>query len=278
MKTDFEKSILDSGQLMQKTHSLLVENMGKTVAIITGIIAILVSFTEIGVVNFNSRNFTLYAVFMLICAYVMYFSLEDAGERAGKSSTEYIEREAEFKAIQKKIDSTKIVAMRDFLKDYRIQEYQYRRENLILTYGMSTTEYEAMKSLEKHTFKQKRVIRKVEGIKPIEITPKTLLARNISNDSAEISNPRGAKIFKITLNLIPSTICMLFTVSIILSAKENLTSSDIIDSLVKLTALPAIALRGYCQGYSYATEALPSWLQTKTKLIEAFLQSKYVNN
>jgi hypothetical protein len=275
MKVDFEKSILDSGQIMQKTYSFLVENMGKTVAIITGIIAVLVSFTEIGFCDINSRDFTLNAIFMLICAYIMYFSLEDTGERAGRASAEYIERENEFKAMQKRVDSTKIEKMRDFLKDYRIQEYKYRRENLILTYGMSVEEYENMKSQGRLALKQKRIVRKVEKLNPIDITPKTLLTRSISDSGSEISNPRGMKLFKIILNLIPSTFCMLFTVSIMLNAKDNLTSSDIIDSIVKLTTLPTIALKGYCQGYSYATEALPAWLQTKTNLIEAFLKSDY---
>lgn len=278
MKGDFEKSILESGQIMQKTYSFLVENMGKTVAIITGIIAVLVSFTEIGFCDISSRNFTINAIFMLICAYIMYFSLEDTGERAGRASAEYIERENEFKAMQKKVDSTKIGKMRDFLKDYRIQEHRYRRENMILTYGMSVEEYENMRAQTKLTLKQRRIVRKVEKLKPIDITPKTLLTRSVGDGGSEISNPRGMKLFKIILNLIPSTFCMLFTVSIMLSAKENLTSSDIIDSIVKLTTLPTIALKGYCQGYSYATEALPAWLQTKTNLIEAFLKSDYANN
>ena len=277
MNSDFEKSILEGGRIMQKTQSFLVENMGKTIALVTGMIAVLVSFTEIGFCDISSRDFTLNAIFMLICTYIMYFSLEDTGERTGKTSAEYVERENEFKAIQKKIDSSKIGSLRDFLKDYKMQEYRYRRENLILAYGLSVEEYENMCKLEKLTLRQRMIIRKVERLKPIDITPKTLMARSIGEGGSEIANPKSARLFKIILNLIPSTLCMLFTVSIMLSAKDNLTTSDIIDSIVKLTTLPAIALKGYCQGYSYATEALPSWLQTKTNLIEAFLKSDYIN-
>ena len=278
MKTDFEKSILDSGQIMQRTHSFIIENMSKTIAVITAIIAILVSFAEINFYDISSKDFTLNAIFMLICGYVMYFSLENAGEKSGKTSAEYVECENEFNAIQKKIGSGRITALRDFLKDYRMQEYRYRRENLILTYGMSVDEYEKIKSTKNPTLRQKRIIRKVEKLKPINISPKTLLSKNMSESGSEIADPKTVRIFKIITNLIPSTLCMMFTVSIMLSAKENLTSSDIIDSIVKLTTLPTIALKGYCQGYSYATEALPAWLHTKTKLIEAFLQSKYVND
>ena len=278
MKTDFERSILDSGRIIQKTYSFLVENMGKTIALITGIIAVLVSFTEIGFCSVSTKEFTLNAIFMLICAYVMYFSLEDAGEKAGKACTEYVERENEFRAAQRKIDSGKIVKMRDFLRKYRIDEYEYRRENLILTYGMSLEEYEKMKLRKTRTPREIRIIRRVERIKPIDITPKTLLAGNFEGGGSELSNPHDARLFKIILSLVPSTICMLFTVSVMLSTKDNLTSSDVIDSIVKLTTLPTIALKGYCQGYSYATEALPIWFQTKTNLIEAFLKSEYVNN
>ena len=248
MNSDFEKSILEGGRIMQKTQSFLVENMGKTIALVTGMIAVLVSFTEIGFCDISSRDFTLNAIFMLICTYIMYFSLEDTGERTGKTSAEYVERENEFKAIQKKIDSSKIGSLRDFLKDYKMQEYRYRRENLILAYGLSVEEYENMCKLEKLTLRQRMIIRKVERLKPIDITPKTLMARSIGEGGSEIANPKSARLFKIILNLIPSTLCMLFTVSIMLSAKDNLTTSDIIDSIVKLTTRPAIALKGYCQG------------------------------
>ena len=89
MKDGFDMGIVSSGQLVKKGYSLLIANVGKTVALITLAVTALVSFTEISFSEFGSESFTSTLVMMLIASYVMYFSLEDAGEKLGRESDEY---------------------------------------------------------------------------------------------------------------------------------------------------------------------------------------------
>ena len=72
-------------------------------------------------------------------------------------------------------------------------------------------------------------------------------------------------------SLIPSTICMVFTVSVILTVKENMSVESVIEGLLKLCALPIVGLRGMLDGYRFAREDKSAWLETKARLLESFI-------
>ena len=67
---------------------------------------------------------------------------------------------------------------------------------------------------------------------------------------------------------------MIFTVSVMISLKENLTVAGVIEILLKLSTLPVIGLRGYAQGYEYATESERGWLDIKSRLLDSFLAAR----
>ena len=50
-----------------------------------------------------------------------------------------------------------------------------------------------------------------------------------------------------------------------------MTLSTVIDSLIKLSALPIIGLKGLLDGYLYARETKAEWLNTKTEILLEFL-------
>ena len=110
-------------------------------------------------------------------------------------------------------------------------------------------------------------------MKPVALTPRELLSREHSSLKSELTNPEYGKSARLALRLIPSSVCMLFTVSVMLSTKDGMSAEFILESILKLSALPIIGIKGYTHGYSYAKNDLSLWLQTKTKLIDAFLKS-----
>jgi hypothetical protein len=65
---------------------------------------------------------------------------------------------------------------------------------------------------------------------------------------------------------------MSITVSVMLSAKDGMTASDILNGILKLSALPVIGFRGFCAGYSYSKHTLSLWLETKAGILEAFFK------
>ena len=81
MKDDIDIGLLSTGALVKKGYSFLIANVGKTVALITLAVTALVSFTEISFSAVGTEHFTSTLIMMLIASYIMYFSLEDAGEK-----------------------------------------------------------------------------------------------------------------------------------------------------------------------------------------------------
>jgi hypothetical protein len=65
---------------------------------------------------------------------------------------------------------------------------------------------------------------------------------------------------------------MLFTVSVMVSVKDNMTVAGVIEAILKLSTLPIIGLKGYSDGYEYVMNNESAWLETKSRLIEAFLK------
>ena len=89
MSEDIDITLAESGSLIKKGYSFIIANVGKTVAIITLLVTALVSFTEISFSGVGSESFTSTLLMMLISSYVMYFSLEDAGEKLARDSEIY---------------------------------------------------------------------------------------------------------------------------------------------------------------------------------------------
>ena len=98
-----------------------------------------------------------------------------------------------------------------------------------------------------------------------------LLNRGQGVGKSELVGPGRDKILSGMISLIPSTVCTVFTVSIILTAKDGLTAESILESVIQLSALPIVGFRGIVDGYGFVRDSKTAWLETKTRLLEAFL-------
>ena len=273
MKKSLEASLFDTGNIIRRGYSFLLENAGKTIAIITGFVVTLVTFTEIGFMDFVAESYTTTLITMLISAYIIYFSLEDAGEKLGRESEEYLSSEKRYKEARERLIVEDISELRDFLSSYCENELSYRRRCYLFSNGISLSQYEEF--IESGTAPKDimKICKRAKRMKASSITPKQLLSKDRSAKSTELSNPEMRKLLRLILKLIPSTVCMIFTVSLMLGAKDGMTPEFIIESILKLSALPIIGLRGYAEGYRYARSELPIWLDTKTQLMSGFLKT-----
>jgi hypothetical protein len=274
MNDGLDLGIIASGNLVKRGYSFLVANVGKAVAVITLIITALISFTEIGFSDFRGESFTSTLLMMLIASYVMYFSLEDAGEREGEESEEYRTANKRYIATKAKITPDRIEELRGFCLDYTKRELEYRQAAFLSERGYTTKELMAFENGESFPAEATRVFKRAKRLSAIRLTPSVLLSPSRKAGFGDALDPRGKKLFGALTSLIPSTLCMIFTVSIILTAKENMTLSTVIDSLIKLSALPIVGLKGLLDGYSYARETKVDWLNTKTELLLEFLNTQ----
>lgn len=271
MTEELDITLAQSGSILKKGYSFVIANVGKTVAIITLLVTALVSFTEISLSELNSEVFTSTLIMMLLASYVMYFSLEDAGERLARENESYKEISERHESLEKDVKRCDIARLREFCLDYTKAELEYRRSNMLFSLGYTKEEYDAYLNGAKMPKKTAKALRRVEKIKRAQLSASTLLSAK-SRTKSELKNPEVSRLTNMIIRLIPSTVCMLFTVSVMVSVRDNMTVAGVIEAILKLSTLPIIGLKGYSDGYEYVMNNESAWLETKSRLIEAFLK------
>lgn len=268
--------LLEIGGMLGRGYSSVIHNAGKIIACITLLIAVLVTFTDIAFSGFGGEKFTFALTVMLLSSYLMYFSLEDAGEKEGESTEEYKSALEKYSTLKKKITPENIDSLRSFCLDYSVRELEYRRLSFLMERGFSATDYALYKSGARFPKKARRAFRKAEKMRSISLTPSMLMSSSHLHKSNELVNPRKKKILGALGSLLPSTVCMVFTLSVMLTTKEGMTPSTVIDGIVKLSALPVVGFKGMIDGFRFSREDKSVYLESKARLIESFLLSKEV--
>ncbi len=258
---------------MTRGYTLFSENISKAVAILTALIAVLLTFADIGFLGIGTTELTTSLVVMLVSSYVIYFSLLDAGERLGRESEEYRSATERLRALTLRVRGDMLPALRAFCIDYCEAELGYRRRATLLSGGRSEEEYMAWLDGAVCDREAARVFKKAKHLTPISLSPTALLKVGGGTHDGELIDPTRGRLASLILKLIPTTLCTLFTASMLITAKDGLTVSVVIEGLVKLGCLPIIGLRGYLEGYRYAKEALVGWCESKACLLSAFLDS-----
>ena len=268
-----EHGLLLPDALMRRGYSAIIKNCGKLIAALTAVIVVLVTFTDIGFFHLGAKELTANVILLLVASYIIYFSLEDAGEALGREDAEYRELRTRLTALTERVEGGMIAELRRFITDYLAAELDGRREAMLSLGGYTKEEYMAYLNGGECDKRAGKLFARVSRQKPIKLGIGTLLAEK-SRGTVEIKNPRGPKLIGLCVRLIPTTVCTIFTASVVLGLKDGLGAGEIIEGLVRLCPLPIVALRGYSQGYTYVTEAEVSWIKTKCRLLEAFFKER----
>ena len=274
MRREENNDLLSLGSMMRGGYSAVITNAGKVIAAITLAMAVLVTFTDVAFSDLTAESFTTTLAVMLMSAYLMYFSLEDAGEREGEESEEYRLAKERYLAARRRITPDSIDALRAFCLNYSERELEYRRLSYLGERGYSKKDFSDYKAGKPFPLRARRAFKRAERLRAIRLSPSVLLSRTHGITRSDVVDPTGKKIFGALSSLIPSTVCMVFTVSVILTAKEDMTVSTVIDGILKLSALPVVGLKGMLDGYEYAREYKSGWLNTKARLLESFLDGQ----
>jgi hypothetical protein len=262
--------IMGSEELVRKTGSSLIRNAGKIIAILSAAVAILLTFTDVRLGSLSGNDLTGELVMMLAAAYVIYFSLEDAGEKLGMQTKEYESAAAEYEQMRRLIDSKDTEALREFCIRYSEEELAYRKRAMLVNAGLSEGEMQAWLEGEDVPRRKARIFRRINAMKATPLTPQMLLNRERVSRRSELSSPEKFKHCRMAIGLIPTTVGMCITVSVMLTVKNGLTPECVIEGLIKLAALPMVAFRGYSSGYSHVRDRGVGWLETRTRILRAF--------
>ena len=270
---NFDDTLLNTEARPRGGTRNVIASLSYVVATVAAAVALLVSFTELTFTSLTAAELTPTLTVMLVCSYLMYFSLEAAGEEAGSKTEEYKTAVEKFKTAKERVKPGMIGDLRNYCNEYSRRELEYRRTSYLISSGYSLEEYEAYRAGARFGRRARRTFRKYERMCQSTVTPAILLGGERVSKTSELDNPERGKLLILTARLIPTTFCMIFTASVVLSVKGGLTPESVIETLLKLSTLPMVALRGYVSGYSYVKERGVEWTQTRTRLLESFLEN-----
>ncbi len=275
MKLDgFGDTILDTGELMRRGGNAILNNMGKVIAAVVAIITVAATFTDISFGGIFTKDFTSSVLLILTSGYIIYFSLEDAGERSGEGTAEYIAARERYNAARNAISGRDVEVLRSFLREYSERELESRRRAALLQAGLGDEMLKRYRNGERLPISTALVLRRIERMRPHKLTPRMLLERQRPSGTSELEAPGIRKTVTLILKLIPSTVCTFITLSVVLSAREGLGAADVLSSLLRLSALPMLAFKGYSEGYCYTKHSASMWLETKAGILESFCESR----
>lgn len=269
---NLEDLLLDPTELLKKASGTLLSDVGKVIAIITLLVACLVSFTEVSFYGIGTEQFTSTLLLLLIGAYLMFFSLEESGERHGERTDEYIEAKKGYKAAISRIKPSDLTHLEAYLKERSRRELYAKRQELLLSLGF--TEGLLDDGYKTKSREERRARRRSLRIKARTLSVTDLLESDAVMGSGEIYHRSPRKYLRIIAKLIPTTVCMVFTASIMLTAKDELTAGAVIEGLVRLATLPIVGFRGYSFGYRYSKLQRAYQMNARTRILESYLSIK----
>ena len=269
-----EDGLIYASSIPKNAGSIIVKNSGKIIAGITALIAVLLTFTDITFLGISGKDFTANLFIMTVAAYLMYFSMEDAGEKLGEECDEYTEATKNLSSLVGKVGGEDIAKLRQYCTQYSTDELKYRREGYIVANGYTPDEFARWQSGERFSKRCEKVFARAQKCKSIALTPTVLLSSDGYERRSELKNPTRFKIPKMVMKLIPSTVCMGVTVSVMLTMKDGMSWAGVIEGLLKLGSLPIISFKGYAAGYNHVKNAKLCWINTRIKILEAFIKDK----
>ena len=121
----------------------LMSNLGKLVAAICAAIAVLVTFTDITFGGLGTKEMTTVLAMLLTSAYVIYFSLEESGERRGEETEEFRSASSRHRELCSRITPEMLPDLRSYITDYTLEEAASRRRTLLMRAGFTEEDYDA---------------------------------------------------------------------------------------------------------------------------------------
>ncbi len=274
MSKNLDELLREGDALFKNSIASLLSNLGKTVAAITLIITCIVTFTDITIGGISAKDYFSMLSVLVMSAYIIYFSLLDVGEKKGEDSEEYRSAKERYSATRVKICGYMLPKLRAFCEEYSRCELEYRKRYRLLSYGLAPEDKNAPEGIDR---RRGKIFKRIERMRLYPITARVLLSCERKSDKGEFSNPERGRFFRSFLKLLPSVICMCITVSVVLSVKDGMSAADVINSILKLSALPIIGIRGYTAGIFYSSVTKSAWLETKNRILESFLQENENN-
>lgn len=267
-----EELLLEADALGQKVKEGVLAHIGRAVALFAVAIAVIFTFTEIAFTGVTAAEFTLEATVMLISGLVMYFSLESEGQGYARAQESFTSQKKKADALAGEVRGEMLPQLRSYLCRVHAEEVRAREDRLLLGYGIDRSEYESYRRGGTYGKKRSRYLKRVARITAAPLTPSELLFFDEGRVAGFTERPSALARLSGICKIIPSILCTVLTVGVMIEVKDGFSLSLVIEGALKLCALLSMGLRGYLAGVGYINTVLLPFHKVREKLLDAFLR------
>lgn len=268
---DFDGWMQSAAQRIQNAGAAMLRGIGRTVAALALSLAVLLTFTDISLCASGIGQLTLEVAVYMLTASVMFFALESEGELCAEDTAEY-------KAVRRGVDDLagaiapeKTAALEAYCRAYTEEDLIHRRARFLSGYGYSDEEVAAYRAGKRFTHAKNRVLRRACRMRPTPLCAGALLCSRRTQSYSTLTDPSRRRFARLCTRLFPSLLTTLFTVSVAIRCKGELSPDAVIGGLLRLCTLLLIGFKGFMQGYFYVRDRVCAWLEAKRRLLGAFL-------
>ena len=269
-----EELLLEADALGQRVKDGVLAHIGRAVAFFAIAIAAIFTFTEIAFVGISPAEFTLEAVVMTISGLIVYLSLESEGQGFARGQEGFVEQKARADALAGSVRGEMLGALRSYLSRIHAQEVRAREDRLLLGFGIEREEYESYRRGGAYGKKKSRYLKRVARITAAPLSASELLFFDEGRVADFTERPSALARLRGICKILPSILCTLLTVGVMIEVKDGFSLSLAIEGALKLCALLSMGLRGYLGGVSYVNTVLLPFHKVREKLLDAFLREQ----
>ena len=267
MEHETERLFTGALNSFAKGRQRIFSRIGLWISALALLVAVVITFTDVSILSLSAESLTLkMAVYAAVTA-IMFYALEEEGERTGRTENAYKESEKAFLAAKTAVTPAYYGALEGFCESYIEEELSKRRSVLLLSHGITGCDASLPAPLE----------RKIKALKPLRISAATLLDPSAYPRHSPLESPERRRKCRLAARLLPSLFCSVFGIGIAVGVRGTMTPSAIIEGLFKISALLIVALRGYAVGYLFIGDAEIPFLQAKARLLEQFLYEQNIS-
>jgi hypothetical protein len=267
MERDTDQFLGGALTSLAKGRQKIFSRIGLWISALALLVAIVITFTDVSILALSAESLTLKMAIYAAVTAIMFFALEEEGERAGREEGTYKKNEKAFLAAKAAVTPMHYGALEKFCARYVEEELSERRAVLLLSHGITDRDAPLPAQIE----------RKMKALKPLEVSAASLLDPSTHPERSPLSDPERRRKRRLAVRLLPSLLCSIFGIGIAVGVRGALTPSAIIEGLFKISALLIVALRGYAVGYLFIGDAQIPFLQAKTRLLEQFLYEQNIS-
>ncbi len=232
--------------------------MGLWVGFVTVAVAAAALFCEMHMTAVPVEQTFMTAAVMILCCFIMYTSMFDAGHQRSCTAAAYREKAAQYAAVRERVRSeVGTEGLDGFCTRYIAEELREARERILTAAGESLDGFEAWREAEKPRAylralprEKRRALRRAARLSALRLSAGMLMSEGGSAHRQAIPSVRGARVKRTVTALLPTTIGSLITVAVTLEGTA-MTPAAMIAGLLRLFTVVWTGVRGYSAG-SYA--------------------------